>query len=448
MPNPSRTKSRMLVVSLDGFPQTDFEELRTSRVFRRIEARMSNIPSSPMRSIIPAVSSVAWSTYLSGRNPGGHNIYGFIDRHPATGTLCLPNASSRKGPAIYRTLGSAEVSVIMMNIPMTYPPEPVNGIMIGGFLGVDVRKIAFPASISTELLNLGYIIDADTSRVREEPLEFIEQLIDIVRLRCRFFRQLLAGNPWRFAHLHIMETDRLFHFLWHSFSDTKAEMHPAIMRFLDVLDEEISQVLDGIHDADEVMIMSDHGFCGSEREWDINAWLAEKGWLIWSEESNKGLKRIAPQSKAFSLPPGRIYLKHTPPDHNRHEMNGHLGIDSSCMDIIKELKTTGAQCGDHPIFSDVLPGADVFYGEYSCFAPDIIAIPFDGIELKSRMEPGPVESPSRMEGTHTLDNAIIWLRHGRVVSCRPGIIDLFPTILSYFGLFESGMEGRILAAWP
>jgi len=91
----------------------------------------------------PAESPVAWSTFITGLNPGGHGIFGFLHRDPHT---YLPRASMvtlgreeatghREGTAFWDFAGQKGFSVALLRVPVTFPPEEVNGIMVSG-LGV------------------------------------------------------------------------------------------------------------------------------------------------------------------------------------------------------------------------------------------------------------------------------------------------------------------------
>lgn len=438
---------RMLIISLDGFPQTLFQSLRSAGMFREIRQLMPDTASIRMRSVVPTVSSVAWSSFLSGCNPGGHSIFGFIDRHPVTGRLILPNSKDREGPAIYRTLGDHGIPILMMNVPVTYPPEPVNGILIGCFLGIDVHKIAWPQAVSERLAEQGYVIDADVSSASDDPESFIEQLTGIVRKRCTIFRDLMRSSGWQYAHLHIMETDRLFHFCWHSVADTRSTVHTAICRFIENLDAEIASVMAVTDDTDEIMLISDHGFCAAEYEWDVNAWLSENRWLKWNERKAKGIDRLSEDSRAFSLLPGRIYAyHHTGNTVKPSSSNPHLD-EAAMNEIIAGLTSVRHPVQDRPLFEKVTTGRSVFTGDFSERAPDILAVPLNGIELKSRFEPGPLHCRSRLEGMHTRENAMLWLRHGQISKELPEITDLYPSILTYFGINAAETENRSLAAW-
>ncbi|MBN1296798.1 hypothetical protein JXA80_08445, partial [bacterium] len=80
-------------------------------------------------------------------------------------------------------------------------------------------------------------------------------------------------------------------------------------------------------------------------------------------------------------------------------------------------------------------------------APDIVAIPSRGIELKSRFAPGPLVQPSRLTGMHTFDDALVWFRQGKPTDHAPGIIDMYPTIMQYFGLDPGAAQGTCFIHW-
>jgi predicted AlkP superfamily phosphohydrolase/phosphomutase len=442
----NRHSRRMLVISLDGYPFSLFQKQRSAGVWKQLGTAMPTASSSVMESVVPTVSSVAWSTFMSGRNPGNHNIYGFIDRILPDMSLTLLNASSRRGPSLQNTLNQNNIPVIMMNVPVTWPPEPVNSILVGGFLGVDPEKIAYPPSVSAYLTQNGYIIDANTSEAADKPFDFIDHLTDIVRRRCDAFKHLLESYPWEYAHLHIMETDRLFHFLWKSVFESESRLHSRIWHFFEILDSELFSVINSVNDSDEIILLSDHGFSESVIEWDINAWLLETGRLKWMSGDQKGLRRISPDSIAYSLIPGRIYL-----NLRGREMNGVVDADQAnqiLANLKDELFLETQPDGFTPVFTDIRFGTDLFRGDCASSGPDLVAVPADGVELKSRLNTSPLVQPSRMEGMHTFNDAMVVFRHGRFVSKKPKIIDMYSTILSFFGICDTDAEGTVIASWP
>src|SRR5438094_2255530 len=88
----------------------------------------------PLQSTIPPWSFQAWSSFLTGKNPGKHGIYDFFRTPPGTYDLEFVNADHRRGGAsFWQLLGEAGRKVIAISIPGTFPPDKVNGIMISGF---------------------------------------------------------------------------------------------------------------------------------------------------------------------------------------------------------------------------------------------------------------------------------------------------------------------------
>jgi predicted AlkP superfamily phosphohydrolase/phosphomutase len=109
---------------------------------------------SRLKTTYPAQTPVAWSSFATGTNPGGHGIFDFISRDPAT---YLPDAAlshferpknifsppqvvnQRKGRAFWQTLSDAGVPSIVLRCPCTFPPDEVKGRMISGVGVPDLR---------------------------------------------------------------------------------------------------------------------------------------------------------------------------------------------------------------------------------------------------------------------------------------------------------------------
>src|SRR5439155_2055035 len=87
-----------------------------------------------LQSTLPPWSFQAWSSFLTGKNPGQHGIYDFFRTPPGTYDLEFVNAEHRRGGATFwDVLSSARRRVVSIAIPGTFPPDPVNGAMISGF---------------------------------------------------------------------------------------------------------------------------------------------------------------------------------------------------------------------------------------------------------------------------------------------------------------------------
>jgi predicted AlkP superfamily phosphohydrolase/phosphomutase len=87
-----------------------------------------------LTSTIPPFTAPAWTSFMTGKNPGKHGIYDFMVREPGTYTSSSVNASFCDADSLWRIIGSEGKKVGVINVPMTYPPEEVNGFLISGML--------------------------------------------------------------------------------------------------------------------------------------------------------------------------------------------------------------------------------------------------------------------------------------------------------------------------
>ena len=104
--------------------------------------------------------------------------------------------------------------VVVINVPETYPPRKVNRVLISGFLCTDIRKGTYPPELGEQLKAEGYRIDVDAKKAREDKNHLLKDITLTFRKRTELFFRLMAREKWDYLHLHVMCTDRMFHFLW------------------------------------------------------------------------------------------------------------------------------------------------------------------------------------------------------------------------------------------
>ncbi len=163
-----KRRKKVVVIGLDGVPHSFIQKMLQRGELPNFKALLSEGSLARMRSTIPCVSSVAWSSYMTGRNPGKHNIYGFVDRDPKSLDIYIPTSKNMGCQTLWEALGQQGKRVLVINVPLTYPPRPVNGILIGCFLCMNIDKVAYPKEISQTLKTMGYRIDADATTGKRE----------------------------------------------------------------------------------------------------------------------------------------------------------------------------------------------------------------------------------------------------------------------------------------
>lgn len=422
----SERHPRFVVLSIDGVPYGLARKMIDGGEMPNLASIVSKDGLRKMRSVHPTVSCVAWATYATGRNPGKHGIYGFIDRHESTYDMVLPNASARAGEDIWQILSKAGKRVFGMNVPATYPPQPVNGILIGGFLSPSVGKAVYPRGVANYLQSIDYRIDSDASLARRDKRAMLDDLDKTLDARMEAMFHFLGAEEWDFFHTHIMGTDRINHFLWRKMEQSDEEFAPAFFAYYRRIDEYIGKLLDSLPEETPLMILSDHGFCSIKHEVQLSRYLVETGWTQPQPKVEHPLSIDPTKSRAYCLIPGRIFVNLA-----GREPGGIVSLDE--YDQVRQalaadlMKLRDTQSGE-PVIRKVVMREDVYWPRGSqgvgslspeavaqadgTFgrAADLIAIPHDGYDLKLGLGGSDIFRRTELEGMHTYDDAFMVAR--------------------------------------
>ena len=109
---------------------------------------------------------VSWTSFMTGANPGTHGIFGFTDFKPGSYEIRFPNFLDMKAPTIWQTLADKGKKSVVINQPSTYPARPVNGILVSGFVAIELAKAVYPLNRLAALEKMGYRTDIDTLKSR------------------------------------------------------------------------------------------------------------------------------------------------------------------------------------------------------------------------------------------------------------------------------------------
>ena len=413
-------KKKVVVVGLDGVPHSFIQKMLQGGELPNFRSLLSEGSMAKMRSTIPCVSSVAWSSYMTGRNPGKHNIYGFVDRDPKSLDIYIPTSKNMGCQTLWESLGQQGKRVLVINVPLTYPPRPVNGILIGCFLCMNIDKVAYPKEISQTLKRMGYRIDADARQARENEAAFLEDLHETLRKRVEIGLHLYEKEEWDFFQLHIMETDRMNHFFWDGWAEASSPHRDVFFNFYREVDKALGEIVRKIDRGSELIVLSDHGFCSARKEVNLNYWLKEKGWLRHEGEASQDLKAIHPSSRAYSLLPGRVYFF-------KKDESEQKQLEKEVISSLLELRDSSSGLN---MIRKVWRREEIYQGSYELNSPDLVAVPQPGYDLKGNFSARQLAVESEMKGMHTDDDAFLYIRNHQLKSDQAEIIDVYPTILS------------------
>ena len=264
--------------------------------------------SGRLASILPPITPPAWTSFMTGKNPGKHRIFHFMEAEPGSYSLRYVNASSRCAKTIWKMLSDAGFTVGTMNIPFTYPPEHLNGFQISG-MDTPSEKSAFiyPPEIRDELegllgrftLDVRYLGYMSTDRRREEVLAEMER-IDQQWLQASL--HLMEKHPAEVLMFTFMSVDTVQHYFWH-YMDASHYYHDpvgakrfgdAILRVYERLDRAVGEMLKKVSTDTSVLVVSDHGGGPtSDRVVYLNRFLAQQGLLHYLENNDSALKTLA-----------------------------------------------------------------------------------------------------------------------------------------------------------
>ena len=123
---------KIIVIGLDGATFDLIKPWAEAGYLPTLNRILQSGAHGVMRSTIPPMTAPAWTTFATGSNPGQHRLYDWIAREPDSYKFTPVTALDGKAPMIYTLLSEYGRSVVALNIPMTYPPVPVNGVIVSG----------------------------------------------------------------------------------------------------------------------------------------------------------------------------------------------------------------------------------------------------------------------------------------------------------------------------
>ncbi len=398
-------RSRRIVgIGLDGFPYSLAEELMYEGVMPNLHRLAERGAMSRIKSVFPTVSGVAWSAFQTGRNPGEFGVFGFVDLERDF-ELCIPDYTDLKQETLWQRLSDAGKRFAALSVPMTYPAPQVNGFLVSGFLApqLDERAVSSEAVLQ-QLGDLDYEIDIDPTIAAEAPERFRQDLQRVSEARQKTILSLLGQEEeWDLFFAHVMDTDRLHHFMWPTGEGGSAEGF--FYDFYRKLDEFLGEVVDAIGGEQNLLICSDHGFCELKWEVQLNRWLKNQGYLDYENAPQKGYKAIKDGSRAVSLVPGRVYILHESRwDRGVVTDKEYEPLRREIMDKLRAI--THPETGE-VVCRQVMKREEVFSGPYAEQGPDIIIDPCDGYDLKAKLGAGHMFEKGPRTGMHTYGDAML-----------------------------------------
>jgi predicted AlkP superfamily phosphohydrolase/phosphomutase len=446
----SKKMKKALIIGIDGVPYSLLSTYIKNDIMPNLKMILNRgLTLHQMNASIPDISSVSWTSFNTGVNPGEHGIYGFTDLKPNSYSLSFPNLKDIKAPTFWEILGKTNQKTstffqkyrhkishpyrsIIFNVPHTYPALPMNGILISGFVAIDLKKATFPESAYTYLHSINYLIDVEAEKAKEDKMAFMKSLFECFEIRKKAITHFFKEEPWDLFFACITETDRLHHFFFDASNDKENPHHESFLRFYVELDKFIKYLYDQFVERDFekgfFMILSDHGFAPVKKEVYINRFLEEKGFLVLKSEGNF-YERIDNKTKAFNLDPCRIYI-HRKDVYPRGTVRNEEKADL-LEEIKKALRTLKGENGDE-VIDKIFKKGEIYHGPQTHLAPDLVCLPKDGYDLKGSLEKKEIFGYNIFKGMHTWHDAFCILPSNISFSKKPSVEELTDYIIQNY----------------
>lgn len=272
----------MLTIGLDGGTLSLLEPLAERGVMPGLASLMEVGSRGILRSTVPPVTAPAWTSFITGKNPGNHGIYQFFSFDPLSADslgmgqksyLAIPgivvNSTRIPGEKLWSRLDRGGLRQIIINVPMTYPPEPVNGLMITGMLTPPGSgKFTFPPELSRELDDYEIDLNPREKDFSGDDSIFLRRVEEILDKRIRISLKLMTEHPWDFFTVVFTETDRLQHRFFDLLAPGREEkvnpermkLAKTVERLYRKMDEGITRLVEAAGEGVRLAVLSDHGF--------------------------------------------------------------------------------------------------------------------------------------------------------------------------------------------
>lgn len=456
---------------------------------------------APLRSTWPPMTDCAWTGAFTGRNAGGHGIFGSWYRAPGAYACRYFSSRDRRAPALWEM--TEDIRHLVWNIPMTFPATELEGVMVAGYGAPPGATFSEPKSFQERLAEKWPLEDL----LDRAPHSTIERFLDDL---LRGLAAQAEALPWAIRASEAdsvvavwPHVDRAQHFFW-KFRGTDHPLADAIERVYEAMDAATGAVVDAFPDAD-VLVVSDHGAGPLRGDVNVGAWLAGSGLAV---PSGAGAKRGL-AGLAWAMPPAARRLgRRFAPGLARRAMSarlaGQLGsfdwsmtqaflgfhsdlwlnlagrepqgtvapgdADEVLDEVTEGLLALRDPATDEPVFAAAHRRAEIFSGDHAGLAPDLILDSWSaGYRVAPAREPeGPIVIPpaalAGVDAAWSSDHRSLGIFVGAgpriaagslpgsgVVSAPQAIagaelslLDLCPTSLALLGqAVPDGLDGRV-----
>jgi predicted AlkP superfamily phosphohydrolase/phosphomutase len=478
--------SRTLLLGLDGATFTVLDALMDRGLMPALKRLCDGGVRAGLMSTANPLTPLAWTSLLTGRSPGHHGIFDFVrveqlSYHPH---FRLATSSDIRCPTIYTLIGAQGLRSISLNFPVMFPPRPINGFLIPGFVPHrHLQRAMHPRGLYDRLSALPEIT------LKELPVDFEDERRSVqvlaperheewVRFHIRRERQwfnvlshLMQTEPWDLASVVFDGVDKLQHACWRFIDDGlfasigasawAQRVRELCLDYFRQLDDLIARAIELAGSETRVFLASDHGFGPSDEIFYVNSWLAEQGFLAWKEDApvapegyinTEGMKAAAflfdwSRTNAYTLTPGSngIYLRPGgAPGAPALSDAERASLRRRIIDGLMQVRNPGT--GER-VVRRVMTREEAFPGPHSGLAADLTLVLRDYGFVSVTRSDAIIKTRKEVAGVHNPRGIFLaagpGIRRGAVVGDL-SILDVTPALMHSLGRpVPEEFEGRL-----
>ena len=465
-------KPKVVVFGLDGATFQLIRPLIAQGKMPNTARLLTDGTSATLKSTIHPITPSAWASMVTGLNPCKHGVFDFRRRKPSSYEMELVNGGMRAGRALWSILNEHGYKTGMLNIPLTYPPDRVNGFVVSGMdAPISGGSLTYPRHLQNRIQQrLGrYIVDFNTVARSED--EYLAKTLEMLgnRIEClQFLCDEYADLDLLFAVF--VAPDRIQHAFWKYLDPSSSEFHaPKALEYRSAsenvyatIDEAIGWALARFGDGTYYLLVSDHGFGPLYKDVYMNKWLSDLGLLKFKDDTPGEARRFPHDvswnaTKAYSF--GyfgniNVNLAGREPDGVVPEGKEAEQVKELIIRELHELRDpeSGAVMVDR-----VYRKEELYSGPYFFTAPDLLIImrnyTYMTRDSYEHVTGGLVGPPMQLSpriiphtGSHNLDGIFVLRGEGVASGLRlPDlqITDVTPTVLYLLNVpLPTGMDGK------
>jgi predicted AlkP superfamily phosphohydrolase/phosphomutase len=282
--------NKLLMLGWDGATWTLLRPWIDAGLLPNLARLIARGASGPLTTTIPPVSASAWISFATGCNPGQHGVFDFVFPRPGSYDVGVTNVTLRAMPPFWNVIERAGGQVGLVSIPITEPPQPVQGFVVCGFLVPSPDyEYTYPKALKQEILaKVGEwpVHEAEEHRTVDNA-RFCRDMLHFDAQRTEHVLYLMRNKPWDFLGFVMKSTDTLQHEIFQYLDPTHprynaaeaARVMPAIREFYAGLDACVGRLVEAAGPDATVVLMSDHGFGPFHKFFHTNNWLHRLGLL-------------------------------------------------------------------------------------------------------------------------------------------------------------------------